>query len=161
MSHKYLYPQAQASMINILSIHTNALNAKVIWCVWLSKKHMLAHSGVKNHNCSECGKSFGQSGKLKSHMITHTREKVHECSECGDSFCLADHLKRHKLTYSGEKPYKCPQCDYACSQAGTLRDHIKTHSLEKPNQCKWCNLSSIAKSSPTSAHPQWREVLSL
>ena len=90
-------------------------------------KHLLTHTEVKIHTCSECNKSFADGYRLKRHMITHSGEKVHRCPVCGKSFGLASHLKEHKLTHSGEKPHKCTHCDSAFLRASDLRVHIRRH----------------------------------
>ena len=38
-------------------------------------RHMLTHSGEKLHECTECKKSFTQTGKLKEHIIIDSDEK--------------------------------------------------------------------------------------
>ena len=36
------------------------------------KRHMLTHTGEKQHICPECSKRFAQTSYLKQHMLTHT-----------------------------------------------------------------------------------------
>ena len=69
--------------------------------------HSFTSSGDKIHICSECQKSFGQSGGLKRHMVTHTKERAYNCIQCQRSFGQAAVLKRHMLTHSGSKTHTC------------------------------------------------------
>ena len=109
-------------------------------------KHLLNHTKVKIHTCSECNKSFADGYRLKRHMITHSGEKVHKCPVCGNSFGLASHLKEHKLTHSGEKPHKCMHCDYAFLRASDLRVHIRRHlssSLKSKHDALGSNYAKV------------------
>ena len=109
-------------------------------------KHLLNHTKVKIHTCSECNKSFADGYRLKRHMIIHSGEKVHKCPVCGNSFGLASHLKEHKLTHSGEKPHKCTHCDYAFLRASDLRVHIRRHlssSLKSKHDALGSNYAKV------------------
>ena len=82
--------------------------------------HSLTRSGDMIHICSECEKTFGQSGHLKRHLVTHIGDKTHICSECQKSFGQATHLKAHMLIHTKERAYKCVQCSKSFGQAANL-----------------------------------------
>ena len=106
--------------------------------IWLSKRHMIIHTGEKLHKCAHCSKSFAKAGHLKRHLLTHSQDKLYNC---GKLFSLASNLKTHLLTHSGERPHKCMQCNYSFTLA--LSKHIMTHTRVKPHQCNQCGYSSI------------------
>ena len=96
----------------------------------------LTSSGDKIHICSECQKSFGQSGGLKRHMVTHTKERAYNCIQCQRSFGQAAVLKRHMLTHSGSKTHTCSECEKSFNQAANLRTHMLIHYRKKTHNCR-------------------------
>uniref|UniRef100_A0A1I7WY02 C2H2-type domain-containing protein n=1 Tax=Heterorhabditis bacteriophora TaxID=37862 RepID=A0A1I7WY02_HETBA len=60
--------------------------------------HLKAHLRPFECRWLRCGKRFARSDQLQRHVRAHTGEKNHFCSECGRSFARSDHLKQHILS---------------------------------------------------------------
>jgi len=53
----------------------------------------------KRYPCHLCDHVFTQERRLTRHMVVHTGEKEHLCDLCGTRFGRADYVLRHKKTY--------------------------------------------------------------
>ncbi|EDV96636.1 zinc finger protein draculin [Drosophila grimshawi] len=107
-------------------------------------RHMLIHSDLRPHKCSECGKCYRQAVNLKNHITTaHERKKQFACTECPKSFALKERLKLHMRLHSGEKPYPCSLCEKRFARGGQLQQHVVSHhktSIQQFN-CTHCSAS--------------------
>lgn len=90
--------------------------------------------------CKECPKVFNHKNSLVYHMKAHTGERNHECSDCGKTFLTSSALnvksillgytrlysnriistQVHNRLHTGEKPYACEHCDKRFRQWGDL-----------------------------------------
>jgi len=77
--------------------------------------------------CKICSKTFDVLYNLTRHMVKHTGERNHPCSLCSANFLHRASLLRHIRTHTGEKPFQCLTCGNRFSQSSSLKKHEKTH----------------------------------
>lgn len=68
--------------------------------------HFVLNKGVKNFQCSICGKRMGRSGELTIHMRTHTGEKPFACKLCEKRFTNSSALTAHMPRHTGINNHK-------------------------------------------------------
>ena len=89
----------------------------------------------------EYQKAFYKRTSFVGHKRTHTGERNFECNECGKTYCRKSNLIEHLRIHTGERPYKCGECAKTFSARSYLIAHQKTHTGEKPFECDECGKS--------------------
>lgn len=104
------------------------------------QSHEGTHTGVKNHQCEYCDKTFYKVTYLNVHVRTvHIGDKRHRCTECGKVFSNSSNLICHFRIHTGEKPYTCPQCNRRFNQSSALARHAKQNCKSQRNNFEKCD----------------------
>lgn len=85
----------------------------------------------KQHQCSECEKSYKHQSTLAMHKKVHSGEYKYKCEYCDKEFYLTEYYNRHMRVHTKEKPYRCDVCDKSFSQSNTLTQHKRIHTGKK------------------------------
>ncbi|KAK0067708.1 zinc finger protein 596 [Biomphalaria pfeifferi] len=126
------------------SVHrSNRSKMCEICCKFISaksrmKRHMLTHTGIKDHKCEICGKLFSRSCEVKRHMSTHTKEKPHKCELCSKEFSCPTSLKNHMRFHTEESPYRCDVCSELFTSSQSLMKHNVIHTGKMLFECTIC-----------------------
>lgn len=82
----------------------------------------------KQHQCSDCEKSYKHQSTLAMHKKVHSGEYKYKCEYCDKEFYLTEYYNRHMRVHTKEKPYRCDVCDKSFSQSNTLTQHKRIHT---------------------------------
>ena len=100
------------------------------------ERHMKGHSGIKDHQCTECGKSYSSKRSMEQHVeIVHQGKKTFECKVCCQMFGRLSSLRVHDLSHTKELPFKCDFCSAGYKEKRNLLKHVaKVHQGVKPDE---------------------------
>lgn len=130
-----------------------------------------------------CSKMFRDNSAMRKHLHTHG-PRVHVCTECGKAFVESSKLKRHQLVHTGEKPFQVIknmaienpiifrwviitfdvklrfllQCTFeGCGKRFSLdfnlRTHVRIHTGDRPYVCPFDGCSKkFAQSTNLKSH---------
>ena len=88
------------------------------------RSHIKSHSGNKDYECTQCGKTYITKRGLESHdSVIHLGNKNYPCS-CGKLFGRMSTLKVHEMTHTGKLPFKCNQCNSGYKEKRNLMQHM-------------------------------------
>lgn len=123
------------------------------------KKHMMHHTGEKEHKCPLCAKydcsrhyfliylrsylgfrTFVTRYRLTEHVNYHKNIRNYSCQVCGKNFVTSSMLKRHMTVHNAFKPYFCLYCHKTFKTTLLCRAHIKNdHKInESQNTVSLC-----------------------
>ncbi|GBP17349.1 Zinc finger protein 566 [Eumeta japonica] len=92
--------------------------------------HMRTHSGLKPHQCAQCGFASAAASSLRRHRLRHAEIRHYSCNSCQKRFYDASGLQRHLRVHSGETPYQCPLCSQCFSDSWKRKSHMmRQHRL--------------------------------
>lgn len=96
------------------------------------RQHMETHveNGSKAFHCDQCDKSFAEHDYLKRHLLRHSGRKDHLCTICPARFTFKSGLNSHMSTHASEKSFSCDLCSSNFTKLTSLRTHQKIHTGE-------------------------------
>ena len=97
------------------------------------ENHIMVHSGIRNHPCSLCEKSFRTNSEVISHFrrIHVFENKSNECSICKKTFSEKHHLKSHMNIHNENSKVECNECGLLISSMQNLKTHKRRVHLLK------------------------------
>ncbi|XP_037797583.1 zinc finger protein 287-like isoform X4 [Penaeus monodon] len=146
-----------------LAQHKSSRHAELVKCTYCGKqmsKYLLAahvnekHTKQHKSECSYCGESFFNPGKLSEHVKRHHLREHYSrfvCQTCGKAYITRNELQRHTATHTNERRYKCEFCGRAYFKAGDLTYHRRTHTGERPHACNSCG-AAFSRPSELTTH---------
>ena len=91
-----------------------------------------SHMNIKQHQCTDCGKKFVDSTRLKEHRWIHTDHRPIKCTLCEKGFRHQNHLRHHMAKIHGkDKEFSCHICPKKFVYNYQLKTHLQTHSQSK------------------------------
>uniref|UniRef100_A0A182Y8H4 Zinc finger protein Xfin n=1 Tax=Anopheles stephensi TaxID=30069 RepID=A0A182Y8H4_ANOST len=131
----------------------------------LLRRHIMVHTGERNHKCTYCPRRFSRRCNLLDHLRLHTGERCHKCSECPQTFNSKASLEKHQRNYhsehagaippkgdrniytlqsDGSRLYRCKSegCTFTSVSSTIMTQHRLRHN--KPCVCEECGQRFVA-----------------
>ena len=97
--------------------------------------------------CEHCGKEFRCKSDLDRHILTHSGRKEHICKQCGNSFKQKSDVKRHIRTAHSKdvQMVNCEKCSFPFSTKTSLKRHMtRMHEAKYCGICRRVFSSEIS-----------------
>ncbi len=115
----------------------------------LLERHKLVHTGVREHLCPICSKSFNRKSTLTEHhkrvheVEKPKRDKETVCLPCGLRFRYPANLRQHKLAMhnEGAGAFQCATCSKTFKRPDYLKQHQLVHTGVRAYHCSYCSRS--------------------
>ncbi|KAH9403512.1 hypothetical protein TYRP_015406 [Tyrophagus putrescentiae] len=120
----------------------------------LLERHKLVHTGVREHLCPLCSKSFNRKSTLTEHhkrvheVEKPKRDKETVCLPCGLSFRYPANLRQHKLAMhnEGAGAFQCATCSKTFKRPDYLKQHQLVHTGVRAYHCSYCSRERLRQS---------------
>lgn len=109
--------------------------------------HMKSHTNTTLYACDKCTKSYRNQGNLNNHKrLAHEGILNFLCLECGEAFPTRSARDIHSRLHTGVKPFKCEHCGKAYRAKNTLTRHLEIHLNVRKYECEICSKKFRKKS---------------
>ncbi|XP_038111459.1 zinc finger protein 12-like [Culex quinquefasciatus] len=99
------------------------------------EEHEARHSGVRNHECTQCDcKFFGVSGLRRHTALRHSTNLPFPCDKCDRMYAMESQLVQHQITHLEARPFSCELCSKAFKTQPQLNAHMRY--VHQPQEVK-------------------------
>ena len=117
------------------------------WATTLKTHIAEVHQGIRDLECSVCGKKFNRQSQLNRHAVIHGPEEAKlGCQLCGRKFWYPSNLHRHMSIVHGpyEEAWHCAYCGKGFQRKESLYNHVeKLHFSMFPYHCSICKAGFV------------------
>lgn len=97
------------------------------------------HKKIKKYECDICGNHFSCKRVITNHLRgVHMKERIFECNQCAKKFSTDSALYMHKKIHENIFKCVCQVCDRRFRSMSKLKIHMTMHTKEKNYFCEIC-----------------------